>query len=727
MANAIAQSVPAPRDVPRQPVSAVRAGDAIDLSMLLNILRRRWRLASGVLVLVTLAAVAAAFLIPRVYTATANLKIDPNEHLATDLSQATTNGPPDQAIVDSEVAVMKSREVARRVVEQLKLTSDEEFKPKHGHFAPGTPGYEEGVIDEVLGKLDAKRETTTYIIDLNFKSKDPQKAARIANAFAQDYIATSIGLKTSTAAQQSDWLRDRLQSLGADVDRAQSAAARYRIEHGIAAGAVGGTVTDQQIGTITTQLATAESEAAAARSNYEAAQAQASRGTDAVSSVLNSPTIVDLRRQRAEVTRDMADVRTHYGPRHPESIKVQQQLDSIDSQIRDETQRIIAGLASDARASEARAGALRNQLDGLTGRLASNSQSASEADTLQKQADSRQALYAQLAASAQQATQAQHANQTEAQIIGNAATPTEPSFPKKPLFAALGLVVGLILSVALVFALESLDVGVRTVEDVEQRVGIPFIAAAPLIGTGRRIGRVRVKRGAAWDFVIDKPMSGYAEALRNTRSALSLGQVDRRVKTIAITSALPGEGKTVTAVSLARIMAMSGDRAVLMDCDLRQNAMHGLLNEAPKAGLVEVLTGRAMLDEVLQPDKVKGLDILPLTKSAYMPQDLLGSAAMSKLLEGLVERYDVVVLDCPPILAVADARTLSALADATLMVVRWGRTSRHAVRAALTLLESDGSYIAGTVLNMVDTRARGAIGAANPAYYYNANQPYYVE
>lgn len=705
-----------------------RGAQPISIVDMINIFRRRWKLFAAVAVFIAMLTVVVAFLLPPVYLAVVNVKLDPSTHTALDLDRLANGGPPDQAVVDSEVTVMQSRDVAQSVVQKLDLTADEDFQPKSGPASkdPHSAAYLEATIQNVLKKLDVKRDGETYIINVGFHSKDAAKAARIANAFADEYILTSIKLRVQTAQAQSVWLSDRLSKLQGEVQAADAAVAAYKTANGIMTAAVGGTVTDQQIGTMTAQVAQAESEAAAARSNYESAQSQMARGgIDQVSAVINAPTVVQLRQKRTELLSEQADINTRYGPRHPESIKIQQQIDGVDRQIHEEAQRIVAGIAADARASEARAAAMRGQLGGLKGQLSSNNRASVQADNLQRVADAKRAEYTTLAATAQQASQQEHANETQAQIIARAVEPVKADFPNKPIFAALGVILGVVCGFGTVFAIESVDAGVRTVEDVETELGAPFIASAPLL-TPKLLGAGR-KGMQPWDFVVSKPMSGYAEAMRTARTALTLADLDRRVKVVAVTSALPNEGKTVTAVSLARVMAMSGDRVIIVDCDLRQNALRTLPAEKPTAGLVEVLTGHAPLESVIQPDSVAGLDILPLTQVAYTPRDLFGSDSMSSLLRILRERYDQVILDGPPLLAVADARTLATQADSVLMVARWSKTPRQAIRAALSRLEQDGSRVAGVILSMVDTKARGALSADDPAYYYGAYRAYYQE
>ena len=699
----------------------------LDLKGLVDTFARRWKLFVAVSVGCLLLAIIVSLILRPSYEAVANIRIDPTQKSAIDLEAAARGAAPDQALVDSEVKIIQSADVAAEVVRTLNLVDDPEFNPamKHGETpVAASPAATQVTIEHVLKHLDVARLGSTYIIAVRFHSPYASKATNIANAFAREYLLTSVKTKVDAASEQSTWLTDRLNAAGQAAQKADAALAQYRANNGILTSASGGTVTEQQIATLTTELASAEGAAAAAESTYSAAKAQVAGNTiDNISSVINSPTIVELRKEHAELLSKQAEVNSRYGPKHPETAKVTQQVLGIEAQMRDESQRIVAGLESDARAAQAKAQSLRTNLSALRGQMGANSQAGVQADSLQRDADAKKTIFNQLAASAQQANQQQHLSDASAQIVGRATVPTHPAFPNKALFAALGAALGLILGAAAVFVAELLDAGVRTVEDVERHLGVNFIASTQLL-TPRDL-TVDGQEVRPWDYVVSRPMSGYAEAMRNTRSAIMLSDLDKQQKVVAITSALPSEGKTVCSVSLARVMAMSGEKVILVDCDLRRNALEGLLATPPAAGLIEVLTGEAKLDDVIVPDAVKGLDLLPLNKAAFSPRDLFGTNSMNDLLVELRKRYDHVVLDGPPILAVTDARTLAKMADAVILIAHWNRTPRYAIQAAVARLVRDQAPIAGLLLTMVDKKSRSAMGAGDPGYYYGQYHKYY--
>jgi len=725
MVNVEAHATPGAKD--SSPV-----GRPLDLKGLVDAFLRRWRVFTAVVIVVVILAVTVSLILRPVYEAAANIRIDPIQKSAIDIDAVARGAPPDQALVDSEVKLMQSRDVARAVVRELNLTADPEFNPSlHGHSllgggAAGRAPPEELATDSVLKHLEAAREGSTYIVDLKFKSHDPVKSATVANAIAQEYVEAGIRARANAASSQSSGLNDRLNTLDNEVKQADSAVASFKAANGIVTASSGGTITEQQINTVTEELGTAESDAAAAQAKYDAAHSQMSQGgVDSVSTVLNSPVIVELRKQLADAQREQADISSRYGPKHPESIKISQQLDSLNRQLRDESLQIVSGLQSDARAAQARVAVLRANLNSLKGEQANNSRASVVADTMEREAEAKRNTYNQLAASAQQVNQQEHSTQSQAQIVGQASAPTKASFPNKPLFVAMGLALGITFGVIAVFLLEFFDSGLRTVEEVESELGANFVTSIPLLTPSAL--RVDGRRIDAWDYVMARPMSGYAEALRGIRSALILSDVQKTKRIIVVTSALPNEGKTATSVALARTMAMSGERVLLVDCDLRRNSLEGLVKTAPGAGLIEVLTGAAPLAAAIVPDAVRGLDILCIYKATFTPRDLLGHPRMIELLAELRNQYDHVVLDGPPLLAVSDARTLATLGDAVVMVARWASTPRNAVRAALDMLERDGAPLLGLVLSMVDTRLRRSMSPSDPSYYYENYRRYYKD
>jgi len=261
---------------------------------------------------------------------------------------------------------------------------------------------------------------------------------------------------------------------------------------------------------------------------------------------------------------------------------------------------------------------------------------------------------------------------------------------------------------------------VRTVQDVEQRIGLPFLDALPRLTKDQLTIRGEMKK--PWDFVVEKPISRFAETLRNVRSTIQHGWTEESGIALLVTSAMPSEGKSTTAVSLARVMSLSGDRVIIIDCDLRRNSLGELAQR--DRGLVELLANDATLEQVIVADATRGLDILPLSSAQFTPEDLFGRPAMIELVARLRQQYDWVVLDGPPVLAVVDATVLAKLVDRVVIVTRWGKTSKYAVETAIGRLGADAAKIVGVLLSMLPSGGKpigdyslGAYGKAYDRYY----------
>ena len=705
------------------PVAETRLSDV--LLSVRAMLRRRWLTLALVTAIIFAIAVAVILSMTPTYEATTRVRIDPSRN---PLSSATTEQVDlGSEAIETEVSVLSSPELARNVVRKLNLQDDPEFrkglKSDDGGALPGDQLLNR-VTDNVLKRLSVDREKLTYIIAIKFKSESAAKAARIANAFAESYIDTRVGSSRGTATQQAEWFRQRLEAMGDELRKAEANVAQFRAKAGIVQGGNGsaGTITDQQIAPLSTQLATAESEAAEARSNLQAARAQIARGgLDAVSAVRSSPVISDLRRQRAEVMRSLGEVEGRYGERHPESIKVHQQLAALDEQIKAEANRAVGSLEADANAASARVDSLRNTLKGLESQQASNTRSAAIAAGLDREVATKQAAYDRMAQLSLESTQGARNSIGQAEIVDAATPPTAAARPHKPTLLGLALVVALALGFGTIIVLEMLASGMRSIADIETHFGVQVLAALPRVGRKRLFARRQISPAAS---LVSNPTSMYAESLRNLRTSL-LGPKSSAAKpgVIAFTSALPNEGKTTTALSFARTLAMAGGKTLLIDCDLRRAFVRQTIGAQISTGLVEVLQGKTSADQAIIPDEVEQLDLLLVARPHFTAEDLFGGEAMSRLLASVRGAYDHIVLDLPPVLGIADTRTIAIQSDVVAFVVRWGSTPANAVDIALSSLLAVECAVKGAIYTMVDPSSE----ALSALYYSRKYSGYYTE
>jgi uncharacterized protein involved in exopolysaccharide biosynthesis/Mrp family chromosome partitioning ATPase len=702
--------------------SAPKAGHAI-----LDVFKRRRRVFS-VVTLITFVALAALVLsLTPKSIATTKVKLDPTRDALAAGEQKLRPEAPDQVLVDTEVSVMKSRDVARAVVEKLHLDKKAEFAGALANASASSPGARSVILDEVsdrvLSGLEVEREKGTYIVGLSFTAKKAADAAQIANAFADAYIDQSLVSRTGTAGQQAKFLQKSVADLKRKLEDSDRQFAQYASKAGVMAGRGGGdgfsgTVTDAEVAPLTSQVAEAESDAAAAASKLASARAQvAAGGMDSIANVLDSPVVTSLRQQRAEVARELGDSHSRYGPNHPITIMAKERADRIDQQISDEGRRILASLTSDAASTSARASALRSQLATLRGQQASNTRASVVATSLQLRSDSDREAYNREREQFQQVNQLANNTMSQATIVEPASAKIVKSSPNKPFYLVLGLIVAACVGGGVIATQEALAAGIRMPAELETELGIPFIVSVPKLKGTSPAGT------SPADIIIDAPVSPFAEAFRIARSTLLSGSTTgTQPRIISMMSTLPDEGKTTCSLALSRVLAMSGEKVLLVDCDLRQTGLTRAVGGDGRTGLVEILQDGIDVDRAIYPDRAPGLDVISISAPLFTPQDLFGKQGkMEDLLKTLLGRYDRIVMDCPPLLGVADARALADFSDAAILLVKWNSTPAGSIHAALARFEGDLSLVRGAIFTMVDADSE-AIGAM---YYSRKYTKYY--
>jgi polysaccharide biosynthesis transport protein len=721
--------------------------DQFDLRRLANMFRRRMRLFGAVAALVFVAVVLVTLTATPMYTATANVMLDTRREQVVNVEAVLSGLPADSSVVDTEVEILKSRRLAERVVNALQLDKDPEFNPAlrspgpvaavkgaiSGVIAAVRPQEvqdaaiaeqkaQERVVDSVLRGLSVRRSGLTYVINVSFEAESAPKAATIANKFAELYLLEQLEAKFDATQQATTWLNSRLEGLRDQVLAAEAAVQQYRIANNLLS-AAGTNLTEQEISNYNMTLSQARAQVAEDEARLNTARSQLARGStgDDLGEALSSPVIQQLRQQRATVSAKVADLQGRYGERHPEMLTANRQLTDIDAQIQAEIQRIISNLEAKVQVSRQRAAAIGGSLSNARGTLAGNNQAQVRLNELERTAEASRTLYESYLTRYKETSSQQGIEASDARVVSQATIPTGQSSPKVPLNLALGLVLALGAGVAAVVLAEMLDAGLATAEDVEQRLDVSYLGAIPLLASV-----AEGKMGSPIDYVIEKPLSSFAEAFRNLRASVTYSRLGEPVKIVAITSSLPGEGKTTTSVCLARSAAQQGLKVILVDCDLRRRSVNRLFGAEPARGLIEVLAGEATLEEVLTTDQVTGARLLPLAKSSMTPKDVFGSAAMDRLLEELRRTYDLVVLDTAPVLPVADTRVLAPKADVVVFLAHWRKTPQHAIEAAFRLLSGTGAHLAGVALTQVDMKQQSKYGYGDPGYYYAEYKKYYV-
>lgn len=740
---------------PLGPVGPAETFGEVDLRELLRKVWRRKGVIFGTVTLLTaLAGIVVFQLTPR-YSAETVLMIEARQSRVVDLEAVLEGLPAGQETIASETAVIRSRGLAEKVIARLGLDRDPEFNERlrpPGWFEELTESMgipvkewmaslrgardkedlsEEAirerervrVVDAFLENLDVASVRRSLIIKVGFTAESPQTAATVANTLADLYIVEQLEAKFEATKRATSWLNERVASLRETVDITERAVEEYRRKSGLLA-SKGTTLTSQQVSELNTQLILAKAGRAEAEARLTQINKQMSSvdGVDSVAEVLDSLLIQRLREQEATVDRKAAELSQEYGERHPKLINVRAEARDLRAKIHGEVNKIIKGLENEVGIARAREASLKRSFESLKRRIATSNTAEVNLRALEREAQANRLLLETMLTRFKE-TRAQEdmeAQRPDARVISRADVPELSSFPKKKLILALALVGSFFIGLLLVFAIEQLDHGFRSGEQIEQQTGLPILGLIPKLTGLRRFGK------APQDHILEHPMSALAESFRTLHTSILLSHVDRPPRRILIASALPKEGKTAVAVCLARVLAKSGKKVLLIDTDLRRPGVHEALGMLQTPGLVDLLSGHATREEVVRKDKATGAHVITAGHATSNAPNILSSEQMKALLMELGLAYDLVILDSPPVLAVSDARILACEVDRTVFIVRWAETRREVAVTALRQLTSAGAELAGVLLSMVDVRKHARYGYGDSGYYYGPARKYYT-
>lgn len=714
-----------------------------DLMALVAMLRRRLNVIVGIAISITVVVMLVVFQMKPQYTATTQLLLNNQSQKVLDMEAVMSGLPADSATVDSQVQVILSRSIARRVIEKLNLLNDPEFNSSVtptglGTMMSGAKNWMRGLfgtekekdharleeeamnsaVNALISREEVKRIGLTYLMNVSFTSEDPVKAARIANAIAEAYIVDQLEAKFDATKQASEWLSSRLEGLRTQLENSEKAVELYKNQNNLV-GTGGTTVSEQQLSELNAQLILARADRAEKQAKYERARTARGSGLEALTDVQQSQTISQLRQQEAQLARKQAEMSSRYGPRHPSIVNIDAERRDLGRQIGAEVSRIIASIQNDAIIADTRVAALGQSLKELQEKTGEGNQAYVRLRELEREAAANRAVYESFLNRFKETSQQEGLQTSDARVISEASVPGSPSAPNKPLIFVLSVFFSTIIGFGVALILERLDNGFRTSGQLEKMAGLPHLATLPIVPKEGKAG--------AQDYILTKPLSSFAEGLRSLRTALALSDVDNPPKVILFTSSLPSEGKSTSVVSFARAASLAGSKVIVVDCDLRRPSVARLFGaDKPKQGLVEYLAGNASLDDVICHDAKSSLDYLPIAAGAANPSDILGSMQMQRLLQTLRNAYDLVVIDSAPVLPVVDSRVIGKQADKTVFVVRWAETPRDAVLNALKELQSFEIGIAGVVMTQVDTVQQAKYGYGDSGYYYSRYSRYYV-
>lgn len=696
--------------------------------------RKLWRRKLTVIVATAVmlaAAVMAVKTMTPLYLATAEVLIGVPSSNVGNTEASLEKMVVDRDTVESQGHVIRSRSVAKRVVQRLALDHDPEFngalRPKSlfarlkGMFSSGdgskTDTAEkkqrefERVVSSVLNAVEVAPAERSHVLEIDVRSQNPEQASKIANAFADLYLEQSLIRKAETTEKANEWLSGQLQKLRTQVDQDERAVEDYRRANGLYATSTE-SVTTQQMGELNSQLVIAESAKAEADAQYDQATSMLKQGKDAKSipQVLASPIIQALEEKKTEVEQRVAELSEVYGPKHPTIVNAKAQVRDIDAKINLQVRQIVASLKNQQVAAQARYNTLKNTFDKSQANVGLTNEQSIKLRQLEREAEASGQLFQNFLQGYKETSAQRNFQQPDAWVISHAGIPDRADYPPKTAILFGAIIGGLMIGGLLALFAESLDQTLHTAKDAEDATGLPTLALIPTI-----------KPKAAADHVLQEPNSAFSEAVRKLHTRLVLGQPDEPPTTLMLTSSLPDEGKSLISVSMARLLAYTGRRVILVDGDFRRPSLHTLLGRTSGPGLVELLNGDTTPDEAVYRDPDSGLHAIFAGRvppgGAYVPD----FERMRALIASLARHYDLVVLDTPPILVGSESLHYASLVDTTVFVARWRHTPQDVIGDAVRQLRGTGCSIAGVALAQVVPEQYRRYASVDLHYTYARN------
>jgi uncharacterized protein involved in exopolysaccharide biosynthesis len=666
--------------------SATATGAAFRWDDLVRVARQRRRLIQTVAGVVVALTVITLYALPTLYSTSASVMLDPRKNNVADLSSVLSQLPTDPASLQNQIQILTSRDLAQEVIAKLKLYDDPEFnaslKPSIGSavmaalnprnlFAPPDESNDavaerEKIVNAFLANLSVDAQGLSTTLTVRFTSRDPEKAALIANTLVDTYIDDQVQAKREVGDKTTDWLVSRTRELAAQLQAQEAAVQRYKADNNITEAADGTSLADQQITAISNQLVLARADLAQkeATGNRVASLMKAGDTAD-VSQILASPLIVQLRTQQAQLIAQEADLATRYGPRHPKYEAVETQKRDLDSKITTEVNRAAGSISNDVVVSRAQVASLQGSLSAAERQASSQNLVRVKLRALQSNAQSTRTMYEAFVTRLRETQDQDVIQNPDARVISRAAVPTVPSSPKRMLITLASIPAGLLLGLLAALLAERLAVPMpgRVQPAAAFRAApAPALRAPPVLA---EIAGALDPRAA--DFVIDWPGSGFAHEI----AALLRRVRWQGAKVIAVTGSDQGPAKTAVAVSLARAAARSGLRVAIFDADLQHAVAARMMGVGPlRFGLVELLKGAAPLSRVLCRDARSWALVLSASRPVHNPGVILASAKMAELASHLRRTCDIVIIDAPSLLAGQQAQAVARFSDALLIVAR---------------------------------------------------------
>lgn len=703
------------------PGAASQDDGSIDLLELWrSVAKRKWAIL-GLMAVVGLLAVAVVLSLTPIYRATTVVMFETGKSKVVSIEDVYAGATGNREYLATQLEIMRSREVALKAVQSLKLWDHPAFDPRTPQTGPWQ-GFTD-TVGEALGMQEPEQPTdwtperladavvgpfreqvsvellrNSQIAKLSFESSDPALAARVANALATVFIENDLNARYEMTRQATNWLQERVTDLKDKVLQSERALQAYRERSGIISsqGAAQSGASNQLEG-LTTRLI----DARLRRTDAETAHNQirnAAQGTDlsAIPAVLRAPGVADAKRNLLEAERKFSEVSQRYGFEHARHVAAKAELEASKAALKSQLDTTVASIRREYEAALSVEREIERALGGAKSSVQNLNRAEFELGVLQRDVESNREMYNMFMTRAKETTNTSDLQSPIARVVDPALTPNAPVKPRKGLIVLVSLLLALLLGVGASLLLDQLDKTIKTADDVERKLQVPLLTTLPLLNKGD------ARRAASARLFADQPNSVFAEAVRTARSGVLLSALDEPHRVLLVTSSLPGEGKSTFSVNLALSHAQT-QRTLLIDADMRRPSIAKALDLAPNAmGLSTFVAGSKPLADCVQALEGTRLYVMPSGPLPPNPLELISSRRFKERMAELSAQFDMIIIDSPPVELVSDALMLCSVSSGVIYVTKAMETSAPMVSKGLERVRRADGHVLGLVLNQFD-------------------------
>ena len=693
-------------------------GETLDLvEYWRSITKRKWSI-FGLILLVCLITVLVVFSMRPTYRATATVLIEQGKSKVVSIEEVYNSMGGNREYYQTQVEILKSRELTRKIVERLKLTTHPDFDPRQQeaglreYLSPSTwftvkvPPTEDDILKTVIKRvgddLQIQAVRNSQLVQISFSTHDKELSAKVPNTLAEVYIESDLDSRVAMTQKAGSWLTERMSDLRVKLDASEKSLQEYRERERIVdVKGVAMSGASKALEQATTDLVTVRTKRAEAESLFNQVKAaklgRATGGYESIPAVLKHPTVQKLKELEAEAERKLADASKRYGPEHPRMLQATAELASARDNVRRQVESVVVGVEREYEVARSNELALERALGQSKSEIQGINRKEFQLGVLEREAQGNKQLYDMFVTRFKETNVAGDLQSTVARVVDPAIVPNIAYAPKKVQIVSIAAAVALLIGIMLSLLLDRISNTINTASEIELRLGLPMLGYLQKMAGGSK-----KNMHSELAFITDS-QSLFSESIRTIRTSILMSALDSPKKIIVVTSSVPSEGKTTVCFNLACALAQVKKSVLLVDGDMRRPKIGKLIGRARGApGLSDMVSGVAPIGECIVEHAQGGFFVLTAGFVPPNPLELLSSAKFADVIDKLKEAFDIILIDSPPVGLVSDALVLTQVANEVIYVVKADSTPHQLARAGIRRLAMADAPVLGVVLNQLD-------------------------